>query len=152
MARGTMHPGKPTDQRRRRNAPTHPTTVVTRDGVVRGPTLVQATARLDWDPVVVRWWDTWRRAPQAQLFEETDWMRLATLAPIVAAYWKRPSAAALSEVRMNEERLGATVMDRLRARIRIEEPGDSEDGDASLAVVRSMDDVRKRLAQGDDET
>ncbi|MEV4281364.1 hypothetical protein [Actinoplanes xinjiangensis] len=54
------------------------------------------------------------RNRQAAVFEGTDWLRLATLAPIVEAYWRRPSAAELSEIRMNEERLGATVVDRMR--------------------------------------
>lgn len=109
MARGTMHAPKPDDQRRRRNAPTHGETVLPRDGEVRGPEL---TAGRPFGPETVAWFDTWRRSPQAAVFEATDWLRLATLAPIVDAYWRRPSAAALSEIRMNEERLGATVADR----------------------------------------
>lgn len=143
MARGTMHAGKPEGQRRRRNAPAHDTQAVTRDDEVRGPSLTEATGQVVWLPQVETWWETWRRAPQAQLFEATDWGRLAMLAPIVEAYWKRPGAAALGEIRMNEERLGATVTDRMRARIRIE----SADGEPSEdGKVVPMASARDRLA------
>lgn len=102
---------------------------VTRDGVLRGPTIEEATLRDDWSPEVRAWWDTWRRAPQAALFEDTDWRRLAIMAPILASYYRKPTAAALVEIRLNEERLGATYADRLRSRIRI------EDDTATLAPV-----------------
>lgn len=146
MARGTMHAGKPEGQRRRRNAPTHDTHTVTRDGEVRGLPIEEATGQpvTAWLPQTVTWWETWRRAPQAQLFEETDWGRLAMLAAIVDAYWNRPSAAALGEIRMSEERLGATVTDRMRARIRIE-AGDDEETDAGGTVV-PIASARSRIA------
>ncbi len=99
---------------------------VTRDGVLRGPTLAKATGDSSWSPQVRSWWDTWRRSPQAVLFEDTDWGRLALMVPIVEAYFRRPSAAALSEIRMNEERLGATYADRLRSRIRVTDPETGE--------------------------
>ena len=138
MARGTMHAAKPDGQRRRRNAPTHSDQVVTDDGQVRGPELDGPYA-----PQTLAWYDTWRRSPQAQLFEETDWSRLVLLAPIVDAYFRRPSAAALSEIRMNEERLGATVVDRMRARIKVQR--DDEGEDADVVPLRAVDDLRARM-------
>lgn len=132
MAKGTLHAPK-AEGRRRRNAPTHGENVVQDDGVLRGPAL-EGT----WDAPVLDWYETWRRSPQAALFEETDWLRLRLLAPILQGYYRRPSAAALSEIRMNEERLGATVVDRMRARIRIE-----REEDAPLAVVT---DARAAIA------
>lgn len=142
MARGTLHAPKPGDQRRRRNAPTHGEVVLTPDDEVRGPDLPGV-----WDDAVVEWYDTWRRSPQAQVFEATDWMRLRTLAPIVQAYHRRPSAAALSEIRMNEERLGATVTDRMRARMRVERLDEAEAAPV-VALASKRDDVRKRLRSG----
>lgn len=147
MARGTMHAAKPEGQRRRRNAPTHDTVTLTRDGEVRGPALEELTGRADWPGLVVRWYETWRRSPQAAVFEETDWMRLGILASMVARYAKTPSASALSEIRMNEERLGATVVDRIRARMRIED----EETDAAPVVklVDARADIAKRLRSGE---
>lgn len=141
MARGTMHAAKPEGQRRRRNKPTHDTKALQADGQIRGPELVG-----EWDPIVVEWHMTWRRSPQAALFEDTDWMRLQMLAPIVQAYNRRPGAAALSEIRMNEERLGATVVDRMRARMVIER----EDEDAPLApVVDAREEIKRRMRGGE---
>lgn len=143
MARGTLH--APKENRRRRNAPTYDTTHLTRDGEVRGPALSEATGRDDWSEQVVRWYETWRRAPQAQLFEETDWARLAVLAPLVEIYFRRPSAAALSEIRMNEERLGATVTDRMRARMVIDE---SEEEAPVLQLVDARRSIADRMRGG----
>ena len=140
MARGTLHAGKPAEQRRRRNAPTHAERSVTDDGLQRGPELPDG-----FDPAVVAWFETWRTSPQAQLFEATDWARLLMLAPIVQAYMRRPSAAALSEIRMNEERLGATVVDRMRARIVIER---NEAAPALAPVTDVREALQRRLNGG----
>lgn len=124
MARGTMH--APKENRRRRNAPTHDKIFLSRDEAVRGPELAELTGREDWPTAVVTWYETWRRSPQSQAFEATDWLRLAMLAPIVERYILRPSASALSEIRQNEEKLGATITDRMRARMVIEESEDAK--------------------------
>lgn len=110
---------------------------ITRDGALRGPEIADATHRADWPVEVVSWWEDWRASPQAALFEDTDWRRLALLAPIIAAYVRRPSAASLSEIRLNEERLGALYVDRLRAKIRVEEESGSD-----LASVSSIEESR----------
>lgn len=143
MARGTMHAPKPEGQRRRTNTPTHGENVVTDDGALRGPALSG-----DFSPETKAWHETWRRSPQAALFEATDWGRLALLAPIVDSYFRRPSAAALSEIRLNEERLGATVVDRMRARIRIEREAAPTEGEEPSAdgVVVPFSSSRQALA------
>jgi hypothetical protein len=135
MSRGTLHASKPDGARRRRNAPAHGETKLVRDGLVRGVPHAEATGDDTWLPQTVAWWETWRRVPQSQLFEETDWSRLAMLAAIVDGYWKRPSAAAMGEIRMSEERLGATVVDRMRARMRIEAPATDQPETSSDGVV-----------------
>jgi hypothetical protein len=139
-----MHAPKPDDQRRRRNKPTHGEIVLPRDGELRGPELSELTGRDGWGDGVLAWFDRWRRMPQAALFEETDWGRLAMLAPLVEAHYRRPSAAALGEIRMSEERLGATIVDRQRARIRIEE--DDTEPAPVLKLATARDELRRRLA------
>ena len=129
MARGTLHEKK--ENGRNRNGSPHASKVYARDGKIYGPTLAEATMRDGWPPFVEKWWDVWRAAPQAVDFEATDWLRLALLAPFYEQQITRPSAAALSEIRMNEERLGATIVDRMRARMTIAPRDDSPD----LAVV-----------------
>lgn len=93
-----------------------------RDGELRGPELEDATGRDGWSPQARAYWQTWRTAPQAAIFEATDWQRLALLVPLVESYWTiAPDKGIASEIRLNEERLGATVQDRQRLRMRIEE-------------------------------
>lgn len=129
MARGTMHAKKENGANR---GATFATQKLTDDGLTRGPSLEDATGRT-WDDDVLRWYDVWRKSPQAQLFTSTDWQRLALLAPLVESHFAAPKAATMSEIRLNEERLGATVTDRMRARITVTP---AEDADVvSLSAV-----------------
>src|SRR5690606_11972482 len=132
--------------RRRRNAPVHTEISLTRDDEIRGPSLDELTGRSDWSEEVRRWYETWRRWPQAQVFEVTDWSRLGLLAPMVELYFRRPSAAALGEIRMSEERLGATVVDRMRARMSIEES--EQDKAPVLEIVDAKERLAARLKEG----
>jgi hypothetical protein len=141
MARGTLHAPKPDEQRRRRNAPAHDTIELERHDELLGPELHELTGRRDWPECVTRWYATWRCTPQARIFESTDWLRLGMLAPIVEAHFNRPSAAALSEIRMNEERLGATVVDRMRARMRIDDEDRQEAAVLALVPGESDEDL-----------
>lgn len=116
-------------------------TTVTDDGELRGPEL---RGNITYSPETLAWYDTWRRSPQAALFEATDWSRLQLLAPIVEKHFLNPSAAAMGEIRQNEERLGATVADRIRLRVRVEAPETTP----RLAPVTELKpaDLRARLA------
>ena len=106
----------PNPNRRRRNADTYAdvAAAVLDDGMVRGP-----EPDPDWSSSVRSWWETWRRAPQAATFLATDWQRLRMLAPLVARYWADPDKALLAEIRINESLMGATHVDRLKARIEV---------------------------------
>lgn len=104
------------------------------DGKIRGPELTAS-----YSPDTVEFYETYRRSAQAQLFEETDWLSLQLVLPLVESHMKRPSAAAASEIRLTVERLGGTYTDRQRAKIRIEH---DDDGDESLAPVRTLHAVK----------
>lgn len=147
MARGTMTAGKPADQRRNRSKPAHEEISLPRDGVLRGPDLAELTGRDTWPVAVQIWYTTWRKSPQAAAFEDTDWMRLGMLAPIIEGYFKRPGAAALGEIRMTEERLGATVVDRMRARMKIEPREDDAPVAPVLSIAESREEIAARLAE-----
>lgn len=73
------------------------------------------------------WWDVWADCPQAEFFQATDWMRLQMIAPLVDAYFKKPGHYSLAEIRQNESLLGATVMDRMRLRMKPKEDGKGPD-------------------------
>ena len=114
---------------------------VSQDGEIRGPELVGP-----YSDETQAWYLDWRVSPQACLFTNTDWRRLLLLAPIVESYFRKPSAAALSEIRLNEERLGATYVDRLRAKIRVEAAASVEEGQVvELRAVSSREDVMARM-------
>jgi hypothetical protein len=128
----------PNPNRRRRNADVYSgsQTVVTDDGELRGPALTGT-----WSEHVRSWYDTWRRSPQAAVFTATDWMRLRMLAPLVDDYLERPHHMKLAEIRQNESLLGATHTDRLKARIKVEQPAEAE----APAGVTALDDYRRAL-------
>lgn len=66
------------------------------------------------------WFDVWADSPQAEHFQETDWLRLQMIAPLVERLMTNPNAASqllLAEIRQNESLLGGTVMDRMRLRM-----------------------------------
>src|SRR5262245_51675932 len=60
-----------------------------------------------WSPEAVEWWNTWASCEQAENFTATDWLRLKTLLPLVDLYYRKPTAAAMAEIRQNESALGA---------------------------------------------
>jgi hypothetical protein len=139
VARGTLNPKKPNSVNRNSSALAAPAHVLADDGVTRGPSLEDATGRDDWDADVRRWYAGWQTAPQAQVFTSTDWARLALLAPLVERYFEDPKPTLMSEIRMNEERLGATHVDRLRARISVK-PSDAPDAPVLSIAPDAEDD------------
>jgi len=130
----------PSENKRRRNADTFEDQAVTvaADAEVRGPELPHSTL---YGPQTIAWYETWRRAPQAAAFVGTDWQRLAMLAPLVDTYFLEPSTKLLAEIRLNESLLGATHVDRLRARIKVEQPKAPA---APPAGVADMNAARRR--------
>lgn len=109
---------KPDGERRRRNKPAVPTTVVSGDGEIRGPEL---PAGYDWPAPTRGWWETWRSSPQATTFTDTDWGFLLDTALLHAELWAG-NAACASELRLRVAKFGATPEDRARLRMSIEEP------------------------------
>ncbi|WNT44321.1 terminase small subunit [Microbacterium phage Mabodamaca] len=103
------------------------------DGELRGPEFPHDVIPHP-HPATVEWWDTWRAAPQAALFLPTDWQTLKRAVRLQEDTMTAPraSAAAISELRLIEERLGATVVDRMRAKIAV------SDAPAPLAAVPDL--------------
>lgn len=141
----------PKENRRRRNADTYADVQVKVQATatkLHGRPLELATAgmSLTWPPqikaLVEEWWMTWRRSPLAEAFLETDWQRLAMMAPLVASYYARPGQLILAEIRQNESLLGATHVDRLKARIKVER---DEPDTATAPGVTALADYRARL-------
>lgn len=130
-----MAPRGPLPQQHSHRAARRASAIVklTPDDELRGPPLVGSFSES-----TLAWYDTWRRSPQAQLFEATDWLTLQTLAPLYEIHTRRPSAASTAEIRITGERLGATVSDRLRLNVQIQR-------EEHVAEVRPINDRRARL-------
>ena len=104
---GSVVPKDP-DKRQRRNKPAE--LIELAGGAVPAPPMPTG----DWSAQVVQWWETWASSPQSSEFTATDWQRLEMLMPLVESYWDGPDVKILSEIRQNEERFGATPIDRKR--------------------------------------
>lgn len=140
----------PNPKRRRRNADTFAAgaATVSASSSVEAPKLRNAN---QYSNQTRAWYRTWCSSPQAQAFTVTDWQRLHMLAPLVDKYFAEPRKDLLAEIRLNESLLGATHMDRLRARITITPAANpaADDSPADNAVVARLDERRRRLMGGD---
>jgi hypothetical protein len=92
----------------------------------------------------LRWYNTWCKAPQAATFAVTDWQRLHMLAPLVEEYFAKPSTKLMAEIRISESLLGATHVDRMRGRIKMEKPR-AVGGRAPAGVADMTEARRKRM-------
>lgn len=136
---GGMGP-PPAERKRHRNKDTFA------EGVVTVPADVEADAPElpGWESYsteTLRWYNTWAASPQAALFTPTDWQRLHMLAPLVQEYFAKPSTKLMAEIRLNESLLGATHLDRLRGRIKVETP---KPASGTPAGVADMTEARRK--------
>lgn len=106
-------------KRVRRNADPKPTQQLEADGELHGPELPELEE--PWPAPTVRWWDTWRRSPQAQTMTATDWDFLLDTALLHARFW-RGDAGMAAELRLRVAKFGATSEDRMRLRMQVGEP------------------------------
>jgi hypothetical protein len=111
---------------------------VTSDDVLRGPELPDG----DWHPQTVQWWDHWRRSPQAKLMTVTDWDVLAETAIFHTRLWQGEVSVG-PELRLRVSKFGATVEDRLRLKMTLDDDLEAMKKAASPAAVPS--DRKRRL-------
>lgn len=141
----------PKEERQRKrdtNRRTAGTTIVAADGQLRGPVFPK-----EWipnpHPAALKWWDTWRRSAQAQMFTPTDWESLKKGALLVHRVWAGAldtPISAYSELRLIEEKFGATYVDRMRAKVTI--PFDRpEEQEKPVAKTTSKADMKARMGQ-----
>lgn len=89
---------------------------VTPDDHLRGPDLPPG----EWPEQTVDWWDELRRSPLAQKWTELDWSHLRDTALIHRKLWQGDLSQA-AELRLRMAKVGATVEDRLRLRIQVDD-------------------------------
>jgi hypothetical protein len=119
--------------------------VIAADDVLRGPDLPDTH---EWPQQTRDWWDTWRKAPQAQTFTDTDWSFLLDTAVLHGEYWLGDRSVA-AELRLRVAKFGATPEDRARLKMSI---GEAKTPPPARLQTRATKDRRGRLlkAVGDE--
>ncbi|MDO5619283.1 phage terminase small subunit [Kocuria sp.] len=101
----------------------------------------------DWHPLTRRWWNHWRRSPQAsRMLSDPDWDFLLDTALMHHIMWSKGKWEYASEIRIRVAKFGATVEDRLRLKSEIEVPPTTAVGTGPGATVTSIQDRRSRMA------
>lgn len=102
-----------------------------------------------WHPVTVRWWENFRRSPQAALMvTDVDWDFLLDTALIHHNMWKNGRWEFANEVRMRTAQFGATPAARRALKMEIDVPEPFPAGVPGGANVSRMDEARKKRIAG----
>jgi hypothetical protein len=130
----------PNPNRRRRNIDETPKTLI--GGPVDAPDLPDAES---FSEATRRWYATWAGSEQAVAFLATDWQRLHMLAHVVERFFVEGKTSDMAEIRLNEQQLGATIADRLRARMVLEDEAKAKPkpaaGSDPRARLRALSDA-----------
>ena len=104
--------------------------------------------REEWHPQTRRWWENWRRSPQAtRMVTDPDWDYLLDTALAHHQMWMTggKNSERLSEIRLRVACFGATYADRARLKWEIEAPSN----DFAVGSVGNVTNLgakrRKRL-------
>lgn len=93
------------------------------------PILKQLRGRTNKTIATQRWWEVWATSEQAKYFMPTDWLRLQQIAILVERLFRMEEGSAspngmtllMAEIRQNEGLFGATILDRMRLKLRATE-------------------------------
>ncbi|MFF1450159.1 hypothetical protein ACFVYF_18770 [Streptomyces sp. NPDC058274] len=94
-----------------------------------------------------RFWRTWATSPQAGKWIETDWAELEITTKLVDTFYQGDTKVA-GEIRQRVAKWGATVEDRARLRMSIEDDAqgqDQADGTAAADPTTDLDEELYRL-------
>lgn len=121
--------------RRRRNTAATRAVLTSVDPDADIPPLPQMTkydAELDiwtvdpWSPQTEDWWNRIWLSPMSTQYDDADVHGLIRLMVLDSLFWKEPSAAAHSEIRLAQKDFGLTPYDRKRLEWQIEETDDKQ--------------------------
>lgn len=119
------------------------------DGTLGGFDLPEGVLGPDetWHPMTVRWWEAWRRSPQAvSMMTDPDWYFLLDTALVHHNMWSNQRWEFANEVRMRVGQFGATPAARKALQLEIEVPEQYPVGKtAKPENVSDLDERRKRI-------
>ena len=105
--------------KQRRNPDTHEWQDVV-DAPYEGPA-PELPASYEWGPGARAWFEAVRSMPHAALFKASDWMFVLETAFVVNEMWSG-NAGVAGECRQRNAKLGVTLEDRMKLRIRYVDP------------------------------
>jgi hypothetical protein len=95
------------------------------------------------------WYARWARSPMATRFTEVDWDRLRyVVAPLFDRFLRSSSKELAGELRLQESLLGATLMDRQRMRLRIDDTKPAAQPPSDQLQAEYDELLARRLARG----
>jgi hypothetical protein len=91
-----------------------------------------------WLPISRSWYNSLRLSGQSQFYEASDWATAVAAAQAYDIFLRTYNASTLAVFERLSARLGATISDRKRARIELDEPDpqDADEDAADDAVIR----------------
>lgn len=87
----------------------------------------------NWRPEAQSWFRSLKLSGQSEFYEASDWATAVAAAHAYDIFLRTYNASLLAHFVRLSERLGATVVDRKRARIELDEPGELRDVDEEVA-------------------
>jgi hypothetical protein len=110
--------------------------------VARGQTMRHGIpipeASPNWLPITRSWYNSLKRSGQSAFYEASDWTTAVCAAQAYDIFLRTFNASTLAVFERLSARLGATISDRKRARIELDEPDPVDDDEvaADQAVIR----------------
>ncbi len=130
----------PSENKRRRNADTFAwVDVVSSPFDGSSPDLPDA---LDGNVLVARWYEAIRSMPHCRLWTASDWMFAVSTAFVALDAFSGERPAAFGELRQREAKMGVTLEDRMKLRIRYVPP---EVGEGSARTPKASAAPKRRL-------
>lgn len=84
-----------------------------------------------WKPKARSWYNSLKLSGQSEFFEPSDWATAVAAADAYDVFLRTHNASILAQFTRLSERLGATIADRQRTRINLEEPAPEDEDEAA---------------------
>jgi hypothetical protein len=84
-----------------------------------------------WRPKARSWYNSLKLSGQSEFFEPSDWATAVAAADAYDVFLRTHNASILAQFTRLSERLGATITDRQRNRIQLEEPAPEDEDEAA---------------------
>jgi hypothetical protein len=114
-----------------------PRFIKTTSGMAADKDLPIPQADKAWHPKARSWYNSLKLSGQSEFWEPSDWMTAVAAADAYNVFLRTHNASILAQFVRLSERLGATLSDRKKSRIELEEPAqEDEDEVAADAAVQ----------------